>query len=180
MKIIILITIILLPSAASSQVLLKASGAIGNRWNETLNSQTLGKGIRLSAEKYITQQFTIGAEVSYFAFNPNTTVNIHFNSYNLLVAWYFNTKKLQPYAGAGFGYTDYQDKTTINLGGGISSKQSRNKSYGNISAFLGLKYSLTKEKRTAFSIQANTDFIPIVNISPIGFLSVAAGLSYRL
>lgn len=180
MKIIINILIILLPSIASSQVVLKAGAAVGMRWNETLNSQTLGRGTRLSAEKYITQQFTIGAEVSYFIFKPNNLVSIHFNSYNLLVAYYFNTKRLQPYAGFGMGYTKYQDKTTIDLGGGISSKQTRNKDYGNISAFLGLKYGLAKEKRSAFFIQANTDFIPIVNIDPIGFVSVAAGFSYRL
>jgi hypothetical protein len=180
MKLMMILSAFILPAAAFSQVTLKGGFTLGNRWNETFNSQTSGKGFRFSAEKNILPQLTIGAEVSYVSFNPNTAVNIRYNAYSLLVAYYFNTKKLQPFAGTALGYNNYSDKTTLNLGGNITSKQERKKSYGNISPFLGLRYHVDKKKRAAFFLQANADFVPVANIDPIGFVSVTAGIFYRL
>jgi hypothetical protein len=179
MKLIMIISVFILPAAAFSQITLKAGFGLGNRWNETLNSQTLSKGFRFSAEKNILSDLAIGAEVSYFSFNPNTLVNIRYNSYNLLVTYYFNAKKLQPFLGAAFGYTNYKDQTTLNLGGGVVSKQNRNKSYGDVSPFLGIKYHLDKKKKAAIFLQGNADFVPVANTSPIGFVSVSAGIVYR-
>ena len=168
------------PVMVFSQVLFKAGGALGNRWNETLHSQTLGKGFRASAEKFSNKQFAIGAGVSYFSFNPNKSVNVRFNSYSLQCTYYFNNKKLQPYLGAGVGYTKYFDKTTIDLGGGITDVQTRNKNYGIIAPYLGLQYAIDKAKKAGLFIQINTDFVPVVNTSPIGFISLAAGFCYHL
>jgi len=161
-------------------MLLKAGGTSGNRWNETLNSQTPGKGFRLSGEKFVVQHFAIGAGISYLSFNPNKQINVRFNSYSLQCTYYFNTKKIQPYFGAGVGYTLYKDKTTIDLGSGITDTQSRDKNYGVISPYLGLQYGINKISRAGFFVQVNTDFVPIANIQPIGFISVTAGISYHL
>ena len=180
MKRTIIIAFIFFPVLCFSQTLLKAGAALGNRWNETLNSQTLGKGFRISGEKLITQQFSIGLGVSYFSFNPNKLVNVRFNSYSLQCTYYFNTKKLQPYLGAGVGYTRYNDKTTIDLGAGNTITQTRDKNYGVISPYLGLQYAIDKKKKAGFFLQVNADFVPVVNIQPIGFISIAAGFSYRL
>ena len=180
MKKIIITIFIILPAITFSQVLLKAGGALGNRWNETLNSQTLGKGFRLSGEKFVIQHFSIGAGISYFSFNPNKQINVRFNSYSLQCTYYFNSKKLQPYIGAGVGYTRYKDKTTIDLGNGITDTQTRDKNYGIISPYLGLHYGIDKKNRIGFFMQVNTDFIPIANIQPIGFISLGGGISYRL
>ncbi len=180
MKKIIVIVFIIFPSVTFSQVLLKAGAAFGNRWNETLNSQTPGKGFRLSAEKFLVPQFSLGIGISYLSFNPNKAIIVRFNSYSLQSTYYFNTKKLQPYLGAGVGYTLYKDKTTIDLGNGITDTQTRDKNYAVISPFLGLQYGIDKESRTGFFVQVNTDFIPIANIQPIGFMSVTAGISYHM
>ena len=180
MKKIILTVFIILPVVAFSQVLLKAGGAFGNRFNETLNSQTLGKGFRLSGEKFVVQHFSIGAGISYLSFNPNKLINVRFNSYSLQCTYYFNTKKLHPYLGAGVGYTSYKDKTTIDLGNGITDIQTRDKNYGVISPYLGLQYGIDKKSRAGFFMQVNTDFVPIANIQPIGFISFTAGISYHL
>ena len=180
MKRIILFAALSLPLCLFSQTTLKGGVAFGNRWNETLNSQTVGKGFRVSGEKNILPKLSFGIAVSYLSFNPNTSVNIRYNSYSLLLTYYFTTKKLQPLLGIGIGYTNYNDKTTLNLGGGISSKQSRNKNYGNISPFLGLQYIAGKKKKVSIFIQANADFIPVANIDPIGFVSVTTGIAYKL
>lgn len=180
MKKILVAVFIILPTITFSQVLLKVGGALGNRWNETLNSQTLGKGFRLSGEKFIVQQFSVGAGISYLSFNPNKQTNVRFNSYSLQCTYYFNTKKLQPYLGAGVGYTRYKDKTTIDLGNGITDKQTRDKNYAVISPYLGLQYGIDKKSNIGFFIQVNADFVPIATIQPIGFISIAAGISYRL
>ena len=174
------IIFIFFPVMGFSQTIVKAGITAGNRWNETLNSQTLGKGIRLSVEKFILRQFSIGAGISYFSFNPNKSVNVRFNSYSLQATYYFNTKRCQPYIGAGVGYTKYTDKTSIDLGGGFSDTQKRNKNYGVISPYLGLKYNLDKAGKAGFFLQLNTDFIPVAGIQPIGFISLAAGLVYQL
>ncbi|MEO7766139.1 MAG: hypothetical protein ABIS01_01890 [Ferruginibacter sp.] len=180
MKKIIVAVFIILPALTFSQVLLKAGGALGNRWNETLNSQTLGSGFRLSVEKFIVQQFSVGAGISYFSFNPNKLINVRFNSYTLQCTYYFNTKKLQPYLGAGVGYTRYKDKTTIDLGNSITDTQTREKNYGVVSPYLGLQYNIHKKSSIGFFMQVNTDFVPVANIQPIGFISIAAGISYHL
>lgn len=180
MKKIIVAVFIIFPALTFSQVLFKAGVALGNRWNETLNSQTLGKGFRLSGEKFIIQQFSIGAGISYLSFNPNQLINVQFNSYTLQCTYYFNTKKLQPYLGTGVGYTRYKDNTTIDLGNGIKDTQTRDKNYGVISPYLGLQYGINKKSRVGFFIQVNADFIPIANIQPIGFMSLTAGISYHL
>ena len=179
MKRIFVIVFIFFPVAVFSQVLLKAGAALGNRWNEALNSQALGKGFRAAAEKFIIPQFTFGLGVSYLSFNPNKLVNVRFNSYSLLSTYYLNKKKLQPYIGSGIGYTRYSDKTTIALGAGVTSTQNRNKSYGVISPFLGLQYPAGNKKRAGFFFQANADFVPVAKIQPIGFMSIAAGLIYH-
>ena len=149
-------------------------------WNETLNSETVGKGFRVGAEKMILPACSIGWGISYLSFNPNKSVNVRFNTYSLLCPYYFGTKKWQPYLGAGVGYTRYSDKTTIDLGGGNTSKQSRNKDYSSISPFLGLQYAALKKQRVGFFLQVNADFVPVVTIPPIGFLSIAGGVSYHL
>jgi len=180
MKKIIVAIFIIFPVVAFSQVLLKAGGAFGNRWNETLNSQTLGKGFRLSGEKYIVQQFAIGIGISYLSFDPNKLINVGFNAYSLQCTYYFNTKKLQPYLGGGVGYTRYKDKTTIDLGNGNAATQKRDKNYGVISPYLGLQYKINKQNSVGFFVQVNTDFVPVANIPPIGFLAATAGISYYL
>ncbi|MCY7421328.1 MAG: hypothetical protein LH478_06240 [Chitinophagaceae bacterium] len=180
MKKIIVAVLIIFPTVAFSQVLVKAGGALGNRWTETLNSQTLGKGLRLSGEKFLVQHFSIGAGISYFSFNPNKLINVSFNSYSLQCTYYFNTKKLHPYLGAGVGYTWYKDETTIDLGNSNTDMQTRDKDYGVISPYVGLQYGIYKKRQTGFFIQVNTDFVPIANIQPIGFISIAAGVSYHL
>ena len=180
MRRIIFVVFLLFPVLGFSQVLFKAGAALGNRWDERLNSQTLGKGFRVSGEKFIIQQFAVGLGVSYFSFSPTKSVNVRFNSYSLLFTYFFNTKKWQPYLGTGAGYTKYVDKTTINLSTGINSTQTRNKNYGVISPLLGLQYNMGKRSKIGFFMQANADFIPVVTTQPIGFVSIAGGLTYRL
>lgn len=180
MKLMTIIFAFILPATTFSQVSLKAGFTLGNRWNETLNSQTLGKGFRLAAEKNISPRLTVGTEVSYVSFNPNNAINVRYNAYNLLAAYYLNPKKLQPFIGAAVGYINYQDNTILNLGGGVNNKQTRKKSYGTISPFLGVKYHLDQKKKLALFLQTNTDLVPVANIDPIGFLTVTAGVVYRL
>ncbi len=172
--------IVLFPLITFSQWTLKAGAAAGNRWNETLNAQTVGKGFRIAAEQFVLPRVSIGLGVSYFSFNPNKSVNVRFNSYSMQCTYYFNTQRWQPYLGAGIGYTRYTDKTTIDLGAGNSDMQARIKNYGVIAPFLGLQYSMDKKLHTAVFLQANTDFVPVAGITPIGFLSIAAGFSCRL
>ncbi len=180
MKKIIVTVFIILPIVTFSQVLLKAGGSFGNRWNETLTSQTLGKGFILSAENFIVQQFSVGINISYLSFNPNKLINVRFNTYNLHGTYYFTTKRLQPYLGGGVGYTRYNDQTTIDLGNGNKATQKRDKNYGVISPYMGLHYAIDKKGRTIFFVQVNADFVPVANTQPIGFLSAATGIGYRL
>ena len=171
---------VLFPLITFSQVVVKAGAAAGNRWNETLNAQTLGKGFRVAAEEFIVPRVSFGLGISYFSFNPNKSVNVRFNSYSLQCVYYFNTQRWQPYLGTGIGYTRYADKTTIYLGTGNSDTQTRKKNYGVIAPFLGLQYTMDKKQQTAVFLQLNTDFVPVTGIQPIGFLSIAAGISCRL
>ncbi len=180
MKKVLGVILIFLPGIVFSQGVIKAGAAAGNRWNETLNSQTIGTGLRLSGEKFVREQLSLGACISYLSFRPNKQVNVRYNSYSLLTTYYFSDGKLQPYLGIGIGYTSYTDKTTIELGPGISDSQKREKNYGNISPYLGLKYGLDKAGKVDVFLQVNTDFVPVVDIDPIGFASIAGGLSYQL
>jgi hypothetical protein len=180
MKRIITGWIVLFPLITYSQWTIKAGAAAGNRWNETLNAQTVGRGFRIAAEQFVLPRISIGLGVSYFSFNPNKSVNVRFNSYSLQCIYYLTAKRWQPYLGTGIGYTRYADKTTIDLGAGNSDKQTRKKNYGVIAPFLGLQYSMDKKQHTAVFLQINTDFVPVAGIPPIGFLSMAAGISYRL
>ena len=180
MKRIMVICLISFPLFSFAQQLLKVGGGIGNRWNERLNSQTLGKGFRVSGEQFINKQFTIGLEVSWFSFNPTTLVNVRFNSFSLKGTYYFAAGKIQPYLGAGVGYTSYADKTSIDIGNGNLITQKRAKNYGVVSPFLGLHYKLGNKKPIGVFLQVNADFIPVAKIAPIGFVSVSAGISYRL
>lgn len=174
-KIIIIICLII-PSTLFSQIAIKGGISIANRWDETLNSQTLGKGFRLSAEKQIVSRFSIGVAISSIAFKPNELLDIKYKTLDLLATYYFSNNTLQPYVGIGFGYTQYADKSTLDIGNGITTKQTRDKNYGNISPFFGLKYSIGKEKKLAIFMQSNADFVPVVNIVPIGYLSLTSGL----
>ncbi|MEO5996201.1 MAG: hypothetical protein ABIN89_05715 [Chitinophagaceae bacterium] len=178
MKKVICVIFIFLPVMVFSQVMIKGGAAVGNRWNETLNSQTIGTGFRLSGEKFVVKQLSLGAGISYLSFRPNKHVNVRYNSYSLMTTYYFSARKLQPYLGIGIGYTRYTDKTTIELGPGIDDTQKREKNYGIISPYLGLKYGLDKAGKVGVFLQVNTDFVPVVNIDPIGFASIAGGLSY--
>lgn len=174
------VILVFFPAIVFSQVILKAGVAVGNRWNETLNSQTLGKGFRLTAEKFVARQFSTGLGISYFSFNPNKSVKVRFNFYNLQAAYYFNTKRWQPYLGAGIGYTKYIDKTSIELAPGIFNTQKREKNYSVISPYLGLKYNLNKAGKAGGFLQLNTDFVPSAATQPIGFISFEAGFVYKL
>lgn len=174
------IFIFFFPLIVYAQVVIKAGAAVGNRWNETVTGQALGKGFRLSVEKPVLPQFSVGLGISYLSFHPNKSVVVRFNSYSLQCVYWFNTKNWQPYLGAGVGYTRYADKTTINPGTGTAITQARNKNYGVIDPFLGLQYSAGKNKKAGIFFQLNADFVPILNIQPIGFVSVATGISYRL
>ena len=178
MKKIVIVVIILLPFYSFSQVLLKVGGGIGNRWNETLNSQTIGTGFRFSAEKYVVKKMSFGLSISHFGFAPTKLVNIRFSSVGLSGSYDLNSKKLQPYVGLLVGYTYYTDKTSIDLGNGATSSISRNKNYGMVSPFTGLKYNF--HKKTGVFLQLNTDFVPVDKISPIGFWSATAGFCFHL
>lgn len=178
MKKIVIVVIILLPFNSFSQVLFKVGGGIGNRWNETLNSQTIGAGFRLSAEKYVVKKLSFGLSISHFAFAPTKLVNVRFSSVGLSGSYGLNSKKLQPYVGLLVGYTFYTDKTNIDLGNGVASSISRNKNYGMVSPFTGLKYSF--QQKIGVFLQVNTDFVPVDKISPIGFWSATAGFCFQL
>jgi hypothetical protein len=172
--------LIFFPFISFSQTLVKAGAGVANRWNEKLNTQSLGKGFRVMAEQYIVPRLSVGMAVSYFTFNPNRLVNVRFNSYSLQWVYYFNTKRWQPYLGTGVGYTHYTDNTTLELGAGNRPTQKRKKNYGVIAPFLGIQYEVSKKQKTAIFLQCNTDFVPVARTQPIGFLSVAAGISCRL
>ena len=180
MKKTIVSLIVFIPVMALAQVIVKAGVAAGNRWNETLNGQTLGKGLRVGAEKIILPHFSVGLGISYLSFNPNKSVMVRFNAYSLQCTYYFSTSKWQPYLGTGIGYTRYADKTSIDLGAGNTSKQARNKNYGVIAPFLGIQHWPGKKQKLGVFFQVNADFVPVLNIPAIGFLSTAAGISYRL
>ena len=176
MKKSITLGLFLLSSLSYSQTLVKLSGGLGNRWDEKLNSQTIGKGFRLSAEAFITPHFSIGAGMSYFSFDPTTLVNVRFNSYSLQGTYYFTQGKLQPFAGIEAGFCSYADKVTLELPSGNSSQQ-RNKNYGSISPKAGLLYNLSEQIGIHF--QLSTDFVPVSTVAPIGFASANLGISYR-
>jgi opacity protein-like surface antigen len=173
-------TIVCFPLIVFSQWTIKAGAAAGNRWSETLNTQTAGKGFRVAAEQFSLPRVSIGLGISYFSFNPNKSVNVRFNSYSMQCVYYFTANRWQPYLGAGIGYTRYTDRTTIVTGTGNMEVQSRKKNYGLIAPFLGLQYSLHKKQHTAVFLQLNTDLVPVAGIPPIGFLSLAAGISCQL
>ncbi len=178
MKRILLIAIMIGPLTMYAQTILKVGGSFSNRWNETLNSQTIGKGFSLSIEKSILKPLNFGVVVSSNFFSPNTSVNLRFSNIGLISTYYFGSKKLKPFLGLGIGYNNYHDKTSIDIGNGFISVQERNKSYGYTSPFLGLAYS-SSTSRIGFFMQVNTDFIPVVNIAPIGFVSSTAGFSFK-
>ncbi len=169
--------VILISFPSFSQTLFKMSGGLGNRWDEKLNSQTTGKGFRLSAEEFFTPNFSLGIGLSYFSFNPTPLVNVRFASYSLQGTYYFTRAKLQPFLGLEVGYCNYYDKTTIELISGKISQQ-RNKSYGSIAPKAGVLYNITKQ--LGVQLQLSADFIPIPDIAPIGFSSVNLGLTYKL
>ncbi len=179
-KRIILTACLIIPFRLCAQIVIKGGISFANRWDENLNGQTLGKGFALSGEKYILPNLSIGTELSYQNFQPNKLINISYKSLDLLSTFYFTNKRMLPYLSIGIGITKYQDKTTLDLGGGLIAKQIRDKFYGNISPSLGLKYKLGKENRVAIFIQSNANFVPVVNIAPIGFLSISSGLSIKL
>lgn len=179
MKKIVYLLFLLLPFIMNAQTVLKLGGGIANRWNERLTSQTVGKGIRFSAEKFITPQLSAGLAISYFSFNPTSSVNINYSTASFNYTYYFNKKTWQPYTGIGIGYNRYFDRTTIDLGSNLTSKQDRSKNYGAISPFLGIRYQ-KMEKKLGIFFQMNTDFVPVANIAPIGFISTVIGLSIQL
>lgn len=178
MKKVLIISILLIPLCSFSQVILKVGGGFGNRWNETLNSQTIGTGFRLLADKFVVKKISFGLCISHFAFAPTKLVNVRFSSAGLSGSYDFNNKKLQPYIGLLVGYTYYTSNTSIDLGNGITSSISRNKNYGMVSPFTGLKYSFYK--KTGMFLQVNTDFVPVDKISPIGFWSATVGFCFQL
>jgi opacity protein-like surface antigen len=179
MKLVIVCFVLFFPVASMSQVTVSAGFVMGNRWSETFTAQTAGKGFRVSAEKNILPRLAIGAAVSYVSFDPNKLVNIRYNSYSLLLAYYLNAKKLQPYSGAAIGFNHYYDHTILNIGPGTDIKQVRKKNYGVVSPFMGLKCHFDQQKRTAVFLQVNADFVPVEGIDPIGFVSVTSGFVYR-
>ncbi len=163
----------------NAQTIFKVGGSIANRWNETLNNQTLGSGFRVSAEKFITKNLSAGINISRFSFNPTPSVDITYSAASFHYTYYLNKKAIQPYTGIGIGYNLYVDNTTLDLGNNAIVKQKRTKNYGVISPFIGLKYT-KKEKKLGVFFQVNTDFVPVANITPIGFLSTTLGLSTQL
>jgi opacity protein-like surface antigen len=163
----------------NAQTILKVGGSIANRWNETLNNQTLGNGFRASAEKFITTNLSTGINISHFSFNPTPSVDITYSAASFHYTYYLNKKALQPYTGIGIGYNLYIDRTTLDLGNNAIVQQKRSKNYGVVSPFIGLKYT-KKEKKLGIFFQVNTDFVPIANTTPIGFLSSTLGLSTQL
>ena len=179
MKRILIVVILIVPFTMYAQTILKVGGSLSNRWSETLNSQTIGKGFSLSIEKPIVKPLSFGIVISSNFFSPNTFVKLRFANLGLISTYYFGSKNWMPFLGLGIGYTNYHDKTSIDIGNGFMSVQERNKSYGNISPFLGLTYR-SSASRIGFFMQVNADFIPVVNIAPIGFVSTTAGLSFKL
>jgi len=168
------------PILANSQVQVKAGFTAANRWNETLNSQTLGKGFRLSGEKLVAPKFGLGIETAYLSFHPTDLVAVQFNTLSLSMTYYLTDKRLEPYLGAGLGFARYADKTTIELGAGNTKTQTRHKNYGVIAPFLGVQYAISqKAKNWGVYLQANADIIPVVNITPIGFVSLTTGICYK-
>ncbi len=180
MKRIIIFICLIFPATVWSQIVVKGGLSLANRWDEKLNAQTLGIGFRISGEKFILPNLSIGTELSYHNFKPNNLLNVAYKSFDLLATYYVTTKIFQPYIGIGLGYTKYTDKTTLDLGGGQIAQQTRDKNYGNISPHVGMKYNLRKDKKIALFIQSNAELIPVVNIIPIGFLSITTGLSVRI
>ena len=177
MKIITILLFLFSFQLSSGQTIFKVSGSLGNRWDEKLNSQTIGKGFRISAESFLTTNLSFDIGVSYFSFDPITLVNVSFNSYFIGATYYFAQTKLQPYVGFDAGFCKYQDKTTIEIAG-QSNTQVRDKQYGSISPKLGLMYFVSKQ--IGFQLQVNADFIPIENINPIGFASLSLGAVYKI
>ena len=177
MKKYLAVLFLLLSIPSFAQTLFKVSGGLGNRWDEKLNSQTIGKGLRLSVEELFAPRFSMGIGFSYFSFNPNTLVNVRYSSYSFQSTYYFTVSKLQPFLGVEVGYCSYFDKTTIELISGKISQQ-RNKSYGSIAPKAGVLYNITKQ--LGVQLQLSADFIPIPDTAPIGFSSVNLGLTYKL
>jgi outer membrane protein W len=166
------------PAISNGQAILKAGALFGNRWNESLNNQTTGKGFELSAEHFVAKNFTIGVAISYVSFQPTNLVKVRFNSYDLLFSYYLNNKKLRPYIGVGAGICKYLDEVTIQVEGGASYTQQRKKNYGDLSPFLGLLYHMGKQQNLGVFLQVNADFVPIATIQPIGYLAASAGIHY--
>ena len=162
---------------SSAQTIFKVSGSLGNRWDEKLNSQTIGKGFIVSAEKFLIPKLSFGIGVSYFSFHPNTLVDLTFNSYSIGATYYFKQTKLQPFVGFEAGFCKYQDKTTIEISG-QSNTLVRDKQYGSISPKLGLIYFVSEQ--IGVQLQFRADFVPIANISPIGFSSSSLGIVYKI
>ena len=179
MKKIIYLFTLLFPLIINAQTVIKIGGGVANRWNETLNIQTVGKGFRFSAEKFIKSNLSTGLTISSFVFNPTPSVEIKYISVNFNYTYYFYKKTLKPYSGIGIGYNRFFDRTTIDLGNNISSKQDRTKNYGVISPFVGIKFT-KKEKKLGLFFQINADFVPISKIAPIGFISTTLGFSSQL
>ena len=179
MKKIIYILIFVSPSLGKAQTSFKVGASFANRWNEPLNSQTLGKGFRFSAEKFISPHLSTGVSISYVSFNPTSFVNISYTAASFFYTYYLNLKTWQPYAGIGIGFNRYSDRTTIDLGSNLVSKQERTKNYGVISPFIGLKYTKPTKKLGIF-FQMNTDFVPISTTAPIGFVSTTLGTLFQL
>lgn len=177
---IIYVILLVLPGICTAQVILKAGGSLANRWDEELNSQTLGKGFLLSAEKKLTTVLSFGTVFTHTAFNPNNLVKVQFTTISIQAIWYLNKRSLQPYAGLAVGCNRYFDETIIELGSGARKTQVRNKIYGLITPFAGLYYAFGKAKKTGFFMQLNADFTPIPNIAPIGFLATTLGITYSI
>ena len=177
MKIITILLFLFSFQLSSGQTIFKVSGSLGNRWDEKLNSQTIGKGFRISGESFLTTNLSFDIGVSYFSFDPTTLVNVSFNSYLIGATYYFTQTKLQPFVGFDAGFCKYQDKTTIEIPG-QSNTQVRDKQYGSISPKLGLIYFVTDQ--IGVQLQFNADFVPIANISPIGFSSSSLGVVYKI
>ncbi|MES2734633.1 MAG: hypothetical protein V4714_22990 [Bacteroidota bacterium] len=178
MKNLLIGAFLLFSSLGYAQTIVKISGGVGNRWDEKLNSQTIGKGGRLGIEHFLVPKFSLGLGGSTFSFHPNPSVQVRFTSISLQGTYYFSRAKWQPFIGIETGFCQYSDQTTIDLGGGITNKQKRSKQYGSISPKLGLLYLVTN--KVGLQLQINTDFVPVANISPIGFASLQAGVSYQI
>ena len=73
MKIITILLFLFSFQLSSGQTIFKVSGSLGNRWDEKLNSQTIGKGFRISAESFLATNLSFDIGVSYFSFDPYRT-----------------------------------------------------------------------------------------------------------